>query len=294
MVKLGRDFLRLRHAKAHDDGTLKNPLFIKPKKPLWIFWAFFSAGILATIGLFIGLTHLPMFQVHSITINGVVTLNQNHLQDIARESLHRSWCIGCSKTNLYLPNKATITEALLNSGGIEQVEVTRQNQELIINLEEKITTIALRTKEKTAMLDVDGKYVRDATTEESRAIDLRLGTAVAQDQEAIFPLQTDMPIIINTQNETTTEFSALLAERFLELSDELPRAGFHAISYSVDGLAAPFVRINTTANFDLLVDLYQRTVDEQIDSLQAIISDEKYVEPKEYIDLRFGAYVYFK
>ncbi len=294
MVKHSRNFLRLRHAKAHDDGTLKNPLFLKIKTPKWRIGLGIVLGTVFLVACGIGITYIPIFQLRSVNIRGVVTLDPSALSQSVWESMRQSRFPFTSETNIYSVRLATLADRLSQQYPLQSVTIRRNGQEFDIDVVERITTIALRTKEKTVMLDVSGVYIRDATTEESRAIDIRMGSATPLPEEYLFPLQVDMPIVVNTKNDPTPALSAQKTLALLTLSEQLPMNGLHAVAFFLDGIDAPFVRIDTTAEYDLYVDIATRSITEQMDALRAVIAADTSVLPDQYIDLRFGAYVYTK
>lgn len=294
MVKKQRDFLRLRHAKAHDDGTLKNPLFLKLQAPRWRTGAAAIAVLAAIIAISIGVTHIPIFQLQTVAIHGAVTLNAQAIEQTIRDYIAKKRLPLCSPTNVYFTRLAALEAYIETQFPLQSVSVTREGQSLTVSVVEKVTTVALRTKEKTAMLDTSGAYVRDATAEESRAIDIRIGTATAEPDELVTALQPDMPIIINTHNDSITELSQSSTTTFISLSEHLPLNGVHPTAFFIEGLDAPFVRIETTEGYDVYVDIALRSTEEQMQALRAVITAEDFVPPNEYIDLRFGAYVYKK
>jgi hypothetical protein len=294
MVKTQRNFLRLRHAKAHDDGTLKNPLFLKIKTPRWRIGAAVVGGIVAFTAACIGATYIPVLQLQTVAVHGTITLSPEDIEHVVRNHIASARLPLCSRTNVYFTRLASLEDDVMTRFPLQSVTITRQGQMLDIALLEKVTTIALRTKEKTVMLDVTGAYVRDATAEESRAIDIRIGSATPAPDELIITLQPDMPIIMNAHNDSITALSASSTAVFIALAQQLPINGMHATAFYIDGLDAPFVRIDTTEGYDLYVDIGLRTVEEQMKALHTIVTAEGFVPPSKYIDLRFGAYVYMK
>lgn len=289
-----RNFLRLRHAKAHGDGTLKNPLFFRAPQKHWARILKIVLTVAAFVSGLIGLTYLPAFALQSITIQGTHTIDPAVIESFVRETVQSKHLPLCAKTNVYTVRTTAIENEILSHFSVDAVTVSRQGSSLLVSVKEKVTTIALRTKEKTVMLDLAGTYVRDATAEESRAIDLRIGTAAAQAEETIAPLQADMPIVLDTENDAVTALSEDAARSLLQISDHIGIAGLHPISYTIEGLNAPFVRVDTDASYDVYFDLFARPIEEQIRALQAIVGQNGFTAPKEYIDLRFGAYVYMK
>ncbi len=289
-----RNFLRLRHAKAHDDGTLKNPLFLKMKTPRWRIALVVFGALVGVVAASIGITHIPVLQLQDVSVQGVVTLDAAEIEHVIRESIAKKRLPLCSRTNVYFTQLSALETDLLAQFPLQSASITRREQSLDVTILEKVTTVALRTKEKTAMLDVTGVYVRDATFEESRAIDIRIGTAAVEPDEFIITLQPDMPIIINTQQDSVTTLSASSTAAFIALAQQLPLNGMQARAYYLDGLSAPFVRVETTEGYDVYIDISLRTIEEQMEALHAIVTAPDFEPPSEYIDLRFGAYVYRK
>ncbi len=286
-----RNFLWIKHAKAHVDGALKNPLFIKPIKSKWRNILIIIGAIIVLVTSAIGVTYLPMFQVESMVINGASTLKVDDLSRVAWDALRQNPLPFVNETNFFLGARERITTALNNHFTLQSMSMVRSGNLVTITIQEKVMTIALRTKEKTAFLDLAGKYIRDATADESHAIDVAIGTAQPAESENLAPLQPNMPIIINTQNEATTELSTSTANQIMYFSDKLNEQGIHPLTFTIDGLNAPDAKIHTD-KFDILVDL-NSSVDDQIRSLNAVLSQHTVI-PSSYIDIRFGAYVYIK
>ena len=294
MVKQQRNFLRLRHARAHVDGALKNPLFLKMKTPRWrIVLSIFTGCVLCIFGA-IAATHIPIFQLHSVSITGNTLVDARAVEQSIRDTVAHTRIPFVAKTNITFTKISDIEQALMSQFPLQSILIQRDGQSLHVEIVEKITTIALRTQEKTVFLDVSGAYVRDATPEESRAIDIRTERDAPQPDEAVFPLQPDMPIVINTQNETGTSLSSTTAQWCITLSEQLPRYGMHVRAMYFDGIQAPFARIDTTEPYDVYLDVGTRSIQEQLHALDAVLAADPPVIPKEYIDLRFGAYVYTK
>ncbi|MFA6018299.1 MAG: hypothetical protein WCT28_01700 [Patescibacteria group bacterium] len=293
MLKKQRDFLRLRHAKDHDDGTLKNPLFLKVCKPRWMIIISVVLLFFSAMAICIGATYIPWFQIESVTVQGVSTINVESVDKTVRQALADAAFPMCSSANIYSTSTSNIESLIVQLFAVESAKVVRSGQSFSVDIQEKITTIALRTKEKTAMLDTRGFFVRDATLEESRAIDVRIGVAAQNPEETLLILQGDMPIVINTENESITELPENSAKTILTISMKLPTNGIHAVAYEINGTQSPYVRVDTTLPYDLYFSLSE-DVDEQLRALRAVITANNFVSPKEYIDLRFGAYVYKK
>lgn len=251
------------------------------------------AGI-AVVTIMIGVTYIPFLQLQNVTVNGTHTLNAYDIERAVRDHVAEKRMPLSSMTNVVFTRVRPLEERLMTQFPLDDIAVTRVGQSLTVDIIEKVTTVALRTKEKTVMLDVTGAYVRDAIFEESRAIDLRIGTATAQPDEIVLPLQPDMPIVINAENDSITELPAATAAAAISIAQQLPLRGLHAQGLYVDGLDAPYVRVETAEAYDIYIDIGLRTVEEQMETLDAIVSAPNFAPPAEYIDLRFGAYVYVK
>lgn len=291
--KKQRNFLRIRHAKEHLDGVRKNPFFLKASPKSWLM---IGAGALMMTGIItatVALTYLPMFRLTSITITGTNIIDPLSIQKNIEEQIANNGYPLLDRNNAFLIRTSAITHRLMQDFALDNVQVRRDGTALVVVVKEKIMTIALRTKEKTIFLGLDGAYVRDATAEESRAIDLRIGTAVANDGEVITPIQSEMPVVLDTQNDPATSLPLDSVNHLLDISAQLNSRGVLIKTFTFDGATALFTRVDTNESYDLYFDL-NHSVSDQMTALNAILAESGFVPPSEYIDLRFGAYVYMK
>ncbi len=293
MLKKQRDFLRIRHAKEYIDGVRKNPFFFKAPPKQWIMIGAGALMMSAAIAGAVGLTYLPMFRLTSITVSGTTIVNPDDIQKNVKDTLANYGYPLIARDNVYLIRTSAIEARLKQGFALETAVVQRNGTALDVSVKEKIMTVVLRTKEKTIFLGLDGAYVRDATAEESRAIDVRIGTAIPTEGEALVPLQEDLPIILDTQNDPATSLSVESASHALDIVTLLKQRAIRVETLAFDGATALFTRVTTDQAYDLYFDL-NRPVIEQISALAAIINKPSFSEPSEYIDLRFGAYVYVK
>lgn len=291
MLKKQRNFLRLRHAKAHDDGALKNPLFNKPTRSKWFTAAtivLVAIGVIATI---VGITYIPFLSVTNIELAGAAVLNTDDLIQTAWKAVDGVPLPLVNKRSILFHPTQRVTKALQANFALDTLNINRSGGTIHIDIKEKVTTLALRTKEKTAFLDLSGAYIRDATAEESRAIDVTIGSADLKENETLVPLQTEMPVILDTQNDSDPRLPATSTTAILALEKALIAMGIQPKTYSIDGLAAPWTKVDTN-QYDIFFDL-TRSIDDQIRMLAATLNQNT-VTPKEYVDVRFGAYVYVK
>lgn len=293
MLKKQRDFLRIRHAKEYIDGTRKNPFFFRTPPKRWLMigaGALMMAGIIAGV---VGLTYIPMFRLSGIAVTGTTILNPDDIKNTIQDIVLNHGYPLIDRRNVYLMSTSAIEARLMQTFPLESVSIVRSGTTLEATVKEKITTVVLRTKEKTIFLGLDGAYVRDATAEESHAIDVRIGTASATEGETLAPLQADMPIILDTQNDPATSLAPESIAHVLDIVTSLKQRGTSVISLSFDGATALFTRVNTDQSYDLFFDL-NHPISTQITTLSAIVGTPEFSAPSEYIDLRFGAYVYLK
>lgn len=291
MLKKQRNFLRLRHAKAHDDGTLKNPLFSKPTQSKWLTAATIVLACIGIVTAIIGVTYIPFLNVTSIDITGATILNTDEMMQTAWTAVDDVSLPLVDKRSILFSPVQRIKSSLQSHFALDELAVTRSGQNIHIEIKEKVTTLALRTKEKTAFLDLSGVYIRDATAEESRAIDELIGSAEPKEGESLPPIQAEMPVILDTQNDADPKLSASSTTAILALEKSLLGMGIQPKTYSIDGLAAPWTKVDTN-QYDIYFDL-TRPIEDQVRMLTATLSQST-VTPKEYVDVRFGAYVYVK
>ncbi|MFI3158114.1 MAG: hypothetical protein QX199_18355 [Methylococcaceae bacterium] len=293
MLKKQRNFLRLRHAKEHDEGIRKNPLFLKVPPKKWLIIAGFVLSIALIIGGIIGVTYLPWFVLEGVTVTGTTTLDPNTISSDVLSNLSAVGYPFLAKDNVFLIRQNEVTKNLLAHFSFESVVVKREGRQLTIVVKEKVMTVALRTQEKTMFLNLDGSFARDATPEESHAIDVRLGAVAQAPDEILTPLQPNMPIVIDTQTDPATTLPVETVDHVIAIVSALEARAVMVKTFSIDGAHALFTRVDTTQPFDLFFDL-STPVSTQIDTLTTIQSKPEAPKPTEYIDLRFGAYVYVK
>lgn len=291
MLKKQRNFLRLRHAKAHDDGALKNPLFSKPTQSKWLTAATIVLALVGVVTATIGVTYIPFLSVTSVNLTGAAILNTNEMVQTSWTAVDNVPLPLVNKRSIIFSPTQRVRNALQSHFALETLTVTRTGQNIHIEIKEKVTTLALRTKEKTSFLDLSGAYIRDATAEESRAIDVLIGSAEPTEGEALTPIQTEMPVILNTQNDADPKLPIASTTAILTLEKALIAMGIQPKTYSIDGLAAPWTKVDTD-RYDIFFDL-TRSIDDQVRMLAATLNQNT-VTPTEYVDVRFGAYVYVK
>lgn len=293
MLKKQRDFLRIRHAREYIDGVRKNPFFFRAPPKRWIVLGSSALAFLCIIAGIVGITYLPAFRLSGITVSGTTVLDSDALRASIEESIANHGYPLVAKQNVYLIKTSAIQERLMQNFALDDASVKRDGTTLAVTVKEKIMTIAFRTKEKTMFLDVNGAYVRDATAEESHAIDVRIGTAALTEGETLVPLQSDMPIILDTQNDPATSLTPSRVEHVLDIVTSLKQRGILVKTFTFDGATALFTRVDTNEAYDVYFDL-NTDIAAQMSVLAAILTKPGFTTPSEYIDLRFGAYVYVK
>lgn len=293
MLKKQRDFLRIRHAKEHLDGVRKNPFVFRSPPKRWLIIGGIALGFALVVSGIIALTYIPAFRLSGITVSGTTVISPADIQRNIEETITSHGYPLIAKNNTYLINTHTLAQRIRDTFALDTVTIVRNGTTFAVTVKEKVMTVALRTKEKTLFLGLDGAYVRDATAEESRAIDVRIGTAQQSEGEVLVPLQSEMPIILDTQNDPATSLPVESVQHILDISSQLSSRGTIVKTYSFDGATALFTRVDTNESYDLYFDLNNPVAD-QINALAAIITKPGFTTPAEYIDLRFGAYVYMK
>lgn len=293
MLKKQRDFLRIRHAKEYIDGVRKNPFFFRTAPKRWMAFSGIAFTLFfLTIGA-IKLTYLPAFQLKEIVVKGTTVINQEDVQRAINDTIAKNWIPFISKTNVYFIDTDAIIQELKTSLAIATASIAQSGTSFEVTIEEKVMTVALKTKEKAIFLGLNGAYLRDASAEESRAIDVRIGTATPEEGEVIVQLQQGMPVVVDSQNEPASYIPLESITQILEINSYLNSRGIIVKKYSLDGVNALFTRIDTNQSYDLYFDL-NNSASNQIHALDAIVSEPGFTSPSEYIDLRFGAYVYLK
>lgn len=293
MIKKQRDFLRLRHAKQYDEGTRKNPFFFKaPPKRMLVAIVLALCGIAISV-LAIGFTHLPWFQLSSVSISGVITLDSTALEQTVRSTIDHRKLPFISKHFIPILPRNRVRTALLDAFPLADVFLEVHGTALTITVTERVTNVVWRNSERTTFFNLSGEYVRDATPEESRVIDIRQGLVPAPSEPEPIIVPHDMPVIVNTNNDNAESLSTELIAHIMSTQKQLAEQGILTQYVLMDGVRAPWARWVTDQQYDLLFDLARDSAT-QIAALRSVTGAPGFIPPDEYIDLRFGAYVYMK
>ncbi len=291
--KKQRDFLRLRHAKQYDNGTRKNPLFFKAPPKRILLASIIVGSIVLILALCIGFTHLPWFQLTGITIQGGETLSSDTLQQTTQRAIHDRRIPFVSQTFTPMISHGRIRDALMTEFPLDDVRIDTQGNALIITVTERVMHVVWRNAERTMLFNLSGEYVRDATPEELIDVDARHHQSSTDPAHKPVHISDDMPIIVNTNNESAESLPAELVTVILDIQARLRAQGIHTTLVQMDGVRSPWARLITNQPYALLFDL-TRDPEAQMIALQSVTGATGFVAPNEYIDLRFGAYVYMK
>ena len=289
-----RNFLRAWHAKQYDGRPRKNPFFPDresiPRFKVLVFMIGGGALLVGGISLFI---FAPIMSVQAVTIQGLTTIAPSEVEQVVHEQrAKRRWFIA-PQNNAYLLDKEAIAMTLEQRFQFESLSVERKGREVIISAKERILEVALQSGGKTFFLGIDGTLVREASPEESRALDVRLGKITLGEGESLPHLQPTMPILIDLSASEHPVLSSDRVHDVLDLNERLLARNITPSTYTFTNFNEPWTRVQSTQSYAILIDITQNLTT-QLELLDVILHQTTDPIPYEYIDVRFGDHVYVK
>lgn len=290
-----RNFLHKWHAKNAEGNPLRNPLFphracSTRRKLITVI----GAGTLFIGGLFALVMLLPFFQVSGVVIEGLTSISRDDVTHAVDERLSSKSLFVLPGRHRLLIDEDDIARILSEQFLFKSVNVTYDGKTMVIFVEERVLEIALRSADKTYFLTLEGAISREASVEESLALDVRLGKTAAPEGVTLPSLQPTMPIIQLGQLDVTETLGldrrivsgVIAVDEGLRAIDVLP------ISHEVIRLSDRWITTHTQAGYDVMIDVTKDIAD-QLETLKTILGsrdDARY----EYIDVRFGEHVFVK
>lgn len=290
---------------------LKEPLSFKKKLEIFLL-------IVSLFGTFFIIIFHPFFHINKINIDGLQRIKESEIKEDVLGIMKDKKLALFPKTSYFFTDIDEIRDILKDKYPIESITLKKSfPNELLIILEEKISTIIYDDGNKYSYLGLDGNIVETlGRVDENEWIEnieittttLADGT-IRQEKKVIERLHKpninnilskfgNYPIVYDSRNTSSTESISPLIKpeivsgiinwfNFLNKKTEIP-FGFITIE---DGMGHGL--ISTREGWNLLVSLSGR-FNEQVDELNLLLKEKIDRKNLNYIDLRYPDKVYWK
>lgn len=294
-----RNFLTTHQKTIYERNRFKNPYFKKRKKRAWRrFFLFFSLFVVA-ISIPMALGFAPVFKIKNITIQGLTSISNDAVIETVQNQLNKKRYLIFPQDNQFYLKKSQLHESLQNTYDFDRLDIELRNQEIYINVEERIQGLILNTGSQYSFIDLEGIVIRELNESELFQLNQRLGVLdliVEEEQES--NLQPTMPIINDLSKTDVTGNQQILSneavQNIIDFDKILRTLLINPIFYEAEQLNSKWMRVKTENGFDLLFEVNQN-IEEQGATLEIMLgqySDK--LSEIQYIDVRFGNHVYIK
>jgi len=302
----------IKSSPYHSRTALRNPY----RKELGHFTGFKYIIIILLLLFWVGLLiYLPNFRITKITFNGLNIIKINEINGIVEKQIFaRRWPI--PSNNYFLINSEKIINLIENNFTVSDVKIEKKfPNNLIINIEEKISSVIYDNSQNYYLLDQTGDIVKNLknvganefisstqlvtiTTTTLAANTLRT-TASTTLQTHLPDYQTikkefgDLPLIYDGRNSTNTEghwLSTNLINSVIEFYTQIKKQNLIIKYFYLDSPLGG-VRAYINGPWDVYFTPDPNTITTQLNNLKTFIQNNK---PIEYIDLRYGERIYWK
>lgn len=290
---------------------LKKPMSLRKKIEI----ALLISSLVAT---FLIIIYHPFFHMNTINITGLQRIKDAEIKDDILGIMNDKKMFIFPKSSYAFIDVSEIRDILKDKYPIESITVKKNfPNELLINLEEKISTVIYDNGEKYSYLGLDGNIVEqlgkvdekewqekieittttlaDGTIREEKKVIERIHKPNLNNLLSKFG---NYPVLYDTRNTTNTEPISSLVKpeivtgiiewfNFLNKKTDIP-FGYIIIE---DGMGKGL--INTREGWVLIVDLIDR-FDTQVDELNLLLKDKIDRRNLNYIDIHYPDKVFWK
>lgn len=280
---------------ARHGAELRNPLFphkdLPAKQKIARILALAFVGGAAILALLI---YGPVLGIAGVRIEGLMTIAAADVESLVTEQRGTRRLLILPQNNVVVFDTAKLASTLHQSYALETVDVARDGRLIVITAKEKVLHVAVRDARRTFFVGRDGNVIREATAEESKAVDVRLGLAQPQDGETLPVFQPGMPVIRvpDVADGQPVIMAAERVETVIHLVERLFAMRIKPLLMTFARNEDPWITVRTEAGYDVLVDITE-PLEGQLQSLKAVLDNGEGVS-YEYIDVRFGEHIFVK
>ncbi len=274
------DFFKRYQAKNHQDGKWRNPYFRQtPKRRSRFRWPVLGLGVITLILLVVFL-FAPTFTINRILVSGTEHVDPIDIEEVAWDSVRKRQYLILPGTHRWFVNETGVKTALDEQFVFETLEISKEGGTLMINVQERVSSLVWSTGERHYFVDQTGTIIRELIPEEYES-------TVA-----------NIPQIFDQSNTETsigqTVLNTNIIQGIFSFIDLVGQGGTKIELLEIESAESEWLLMQTTDGYDILFDP-TKDVERQVNNLFVIIKESvEDITQINYIDLRFGDHVYFK
>jgi hypothetical protein len=294
-----RNHFRQRQQRRYKRGAYRNPFLQKTQKLKLSGAKKIVLPILIVFGSFILLFLLfshDVFNYHRVEILGTEYIDKMALETLISDYASERSLLFFKQQNQFLFKETVLTEQLLETFALANVELSTREDVIYIQLTERTSNLIWISNAAAYVSDLNGVISRELDLETlSLAFETTDVTSLPKKLQQI----RELPRLYDLNNVPVTLGSQVLkeieAENILRLHDGLDDLGISFERTEIDRLAGKWMRIVTTDGFAILFDA-SGDIESQLKNLDVVLREEvgESRGGLQYIDLRFGDRVYYK
>lgn len=298
-----RNFTKTVHSKEYEQKRFKNPFFeSQEEKQKRSFKFLIFGGVMTFITVPAILLFGGLFELKNSSVNGLTTIPQEEIEAKINEHLTKKWLKIIPRTHKWFSRPNELRLNLQDKYNFENISVSIEGDELRVDVEERISSLAWKSAGNLYFLDLDGKIFREMLPQERAQINERLGGRIEpvapEEMQNVPVLQPALPII-QDMSEQVVEIggeviSPVTSESLISFDKNLRSLHIDPVIYQVERPHKPWLRVKTRQGYDILFDgLGDMNI--QVAYLNSILTEYIDKLPEiSYIDIRFENHIYIK
>ena len=277
-MKRRRNFFKKHHLKRYESRRFQNPYFQKPKKHKRTNWKhILILGVCLT--LFVLFFYIPFLRINSVQIIGTEHIAPESISQIVEQELDKQRFLLFPANNRWLINKEKIQEKLYEHFVFDSIDLQIKGRAFNVTVKERVSTLVWQTTERTFYVDLTGTIIREIPE---------------SDVELVY----NYPIFKDQLNEHIAIGQTVLSETMVQgainfdyLSEQI---NIKIKSFRVEDYETGWLAAESEDDYWILFDP-NNEIESQVNNLEIVLR-ESISNPNlvQYIDLRFGDYVYYK
>jgi len=273
-----RNFFKKYHLKRYQSRRFQNPYFHQVRKNKRTNWKHLLI-VIGCLALFVLFFYIPFLRIISVKIIGTEHIAPESISQIVEDELGKQRFLLFPANNRWLINEEKIQEKLYEHFVFDSIELQTKGKTLNVTVKERVSTLVWQTTERSYFVDLAGTIIREIT-------ELDLVTIFNYPS---FTDQTNAEIAIGQTVLSENMVQGAIDFDYLSEQINVQVESFRVEDYEIGWLAA-----KSEDGYWILFDP-NNDLEPQINNLEIVLR-ESISNPSlvQYIDLRFGDYVYYK